>query len=284
MSLSEPTRACPDREAALADYVFGTLPEPERHQLAEHVTTCAACRYALSEAQAGFNALDTLVSPPLPFFDYEASGADVPIGHPSRTAANRADVLPVVEQSLSTRRMREHSWYWQGAAAAALVLIGIGVGRWLPPAGAPTDVLPEPRRELGIGSEEIDARARAEVLLELGVPWVGDLTDLLTWVSDPTLARPRVQDLREQARRLIRDGQALRAALDPEQEPHLVATVNRAEVFLEEVAALDPVAGPAFFSDVELSAIRIEVTAADPVGAAARALVASGWPSPERDL
>jgi hypothetical protein len=103
---------------------------------------------------------------------------------------------------------------------------------------------------------------------------------MLTGVIDAT--RPGVSDvallsLRERARRLILDGRALRVALDGERDADLLATINRAEVFLEEVAALEPGGMPVFFTQGELADLRRRLADADAEGAAARALSASGW-------
>ncbi len=173
------------------------------------------------------------------------------------------------------------------AAAAALLLVGIAVGRWTLPGGDDSAARSDPARETWIQPAQIEALARAEVLLDLGVPWLEDLQTVLTGVIDATEAgapEAALRELRRQARRLVLDGRKLRAALDAERDAELLATVVHAEVFLEEVAAFEPGRAPDFFTPSELSDLRVGFAAADARGAADRALLASGWIASESGL
>ena len=177
---------------------------------------------------------------------------------------------------------------WSGwAAAAALLLVGVAVGRWTLPGGDDPAARSDPPRDAWIQPAQIEALARAEVLLDLGVPWLEDLQAVLTGVIDATEAgapEAALQELRRQARRLVLDGRKLRAALDAERDAELLATVTHAEVFLEEVAAFEPGRAPDFFTPSELSDLRVGFAAADARGAADRALLASGWIASESGL
>lgn len=173
------------------------------------------------------------------------------------------------------------------AAAAALLLAGIAVGRWTLPGGDDSAAPSDPPRDAWIQPAQIEALARAEVLLDLGVPWLEDLQTVLTGVIDATEAgapEAALRELRRQARRLVLDGRKLRAALDAERDAELLATVVHAEVFLEEVAAFEPGRAPDFFTPSELSDLRVGFAAADARGAADRALLASGWIASESGL
>ena len=177
---------------------------------------------------------------------------------------------------------------WSGwAAAAALLLVGVAVGRWTLPGGDDPAARSDPPRDTWIQPAQIEALARAEVLLDLGVPWLEDLQAVLTGVIDATEAgapEAALRELRRQARRLVLDGRKLRAALDAERDAELLATVTHAEVFLEEVAAFEPGRAPDFFTPSELSDLRVGFAAADARGAADRALLDSGWIASESGL
>ncbi len=177
---------------------------------------------------------------------------------------------------------------WSGwAAAAALLLVGVAVGRWTLPGGDDAAAPSDPPRDAWIQPAQIEALARAEVLLDLGVPWLESLQAVLTGVIDAVedgASEAALRELHQQARRLVLDGRKLRAALDAERDAELLATVVHAEVFLEEVAAFEPGRAPDFFTPSELSDLRAGFAAADARGAADRALLASGWIAAESGL
>jgi hypothetical protein len=155
------------------------------------------------------------------------------------------------------------------------------------PAGDDRTARSDRRQDAWIQPAQIEALARAEVLLDLGVPWLESLQAVLAGVIDATEpGTPEVafRDLRQRARRLILDGRKLRAALDAERDAELLATVAHAEVFLEEVAAFEPGRAPDFFTPAELSDFRVRLAAADARGAADRALRASGWIASESGM
>ncbi len=168
-----------------------------------------------------------------------------------------------------------------------MLLVGVAVGRWTLPGGDDPAARSDPPRDAWIQPAQIEALARAEVLLDLGVPWLENLQAVLTGVIDSTedgAPEPALRELRRQARRLVLDGRKLRAALDAERDAELLATVIHAEVFLEEVAAFEPGRAPDFFTPSELSDLRVGFAAADARGAADRALLASGWIASESGL
>ena len=168
-----------------------------------------------------------------------------------------------------------------------MLLVGIAVGRWALPGRDDSAARSGPPRDAWIQPAQIEALARAEVLLDLGVPWLENLQAVLTGVIDATEAgatEAALRELRQQARSLVLDGRKLRAALDAERDAELLATVIHAEVFLEEVAAFEPGRAPDFFTPSELSDLRVGFAAADARGAADRALLASGWIASESGL
>lgn len=57
---------CAQFEVLLADYIDGTLPEPERTRVEQHATDCGHCREFLVDAQGAFQLLKTAedVTPP----------------------------------------------------------------------------------------------------------------------------------------------------------------------------------------------------------------------------
>ena len=313
MSGKEPTAACPEREPDLEAYLLGTLVGSRRSRMEGHLDACPACRRALAEARAGLEALRALAEAPAPFLCDQVADAESPHnavladGFPATVRENTRDggVLKAPDRAGTSSlpatmpenaRDGEHRGktaaavrppWSRWAAAAALLLVGIAVGRWTLPGGDDSAARSDPPRDAWIQPAQIEALARAEVLLDLGVPWLEDLQAVLTGVIDATEAGAPEADLRElrrQARGLVLDGRKLRAALDAERDAELLATVIHAEVFLEEVAAFEPGRAPDFFTPSELSDLRVGFAAADARGAADRALLASGWIASESGL
>ena len=313
MSGKGPTAACPDRVPDLEAYLLGSLEGSRRSRMEDHLDACPACRHALAEARIGLEALRALAEAPVPFLcnevpDVEERHRDVPAGRalPAAAPGDRRDgtssasgeVQPrrgLPATGLENRRDGGHrgtdatprpAWSaW--VAAAAVLLVGVAVGRWTLPGGDEPAARSDPPRDAWIQPAQIEALARAEVLLDLGVPWLENLQAVLTGVIDATEAgapEPALRELRRQARRLVLDGRKLRAALDAERDAELLATVIHAEVFLEEVAAFEPGRAPDFFTPSELSDLRVGFAAADARGAADRALLASGWIASESGL
>ena len=281
MSGKEPTAACPEREPDLEAYLLGTLDGSRRSRMEGHLDTCPACRHALAEARVGLQALRALAEAPAPFLcnavaDAEERHGDAPVGRalPATAPEDRRDG--------GHRGRAAAGWpSWSAwVAAAAVLLVGIAVGRWALPGRDDSAARSGPPRDAWIQPAQIEALARAEVLLDLGVPWLENLQAVLTGVIDATEAgatEAALRELRQQARSLVLDGRKLRAALDAERDAELLATVIHAEVFLEEVAAFEPGRAPDFFTPSELSDLRVGFAAADARGAADRALLASGW-------
>ncbi len=313
MSGKEPTAACPEREPDLEAYLLGTLVGSRRSRMEGHLDACPACRRALAEARAGLEALRALAEAPAPFLCDQVADGESPHnpvlagGFPATVRENTrdGDVLKAPDRAGTSSlaatmpenaRDGEHRGktaaavrppWSRWAAAAALLLVGIAVGRWTLPGGDDSAARSDPPRDAWIQPAQIEALARAEVLLDLGVPWLEDLQAVLTGVIDATEAGAPEADLRElrrQARGLVLDGRKLRAALDAERDAELLATVIHAEVFLEEVAAFEPGHAPDFFTPSELSDLRVGFAAADARGAADRALLASGWIASESGL
>ena len=288
MNGREPTVACPEQEPDFEAYLFGTLDGPSRARVEEHLGTCPACRLAVAEARTGLRAIRALAEAPAPFLRNELTGAEDPHGAVFPRAAPPA-VTPGDGRAERHRAAAAARWpsRYGWAAAAAVLLVGVAVGRWSFPAGGNRTVRSDPPPAEWIQPAQIEALARAEVLLDLGVPWLESLQAVLAGVIDATETGPSeaaLGDLRQRARRLVLDGRKLRAALDAERDAELVATVIRAEVFLEEVAALGPGRAPDFFSRSELSDLGVGFAAADARGAADRALLASGWIASESGL
>ena len=313
MSGKEPTAACPEREPDLGAYLLGTLDRLRRSRVEGHLDTCPACRRALAEARAGLQALRALAEAPAPFLcsevpdveerhdDVRAGGAlpaTAPAGGRDGISSASGEVRPrrglpatALESQHGGRHRARAAAAWPSwsawAAAAAVLLIGIGLGRWTLPGLDDPAARSDPPRDAWIHPAQIESLARAEVLLDLGVPWLENLQSVLTGVIDAIEAgasEAALRELRQQARRLVLDGRKLRAALDAERDAELLATVIHAEVFLEEVAAFEPGRAPDFFTPSELSELRVGFAAADARGAADRALLASGWIASESGL
>jgi hypothetical protein len=91
----------------------------------------------------------------------------------------------------------------------------------------------------------VDALSRAEVLLDLGIPYLDGLRSVVGGVLDARggdVTEADLLALRDRACRLIQDGGALQAVLDRDRDAEFLATIRRAEVFLEEIGAVG--AGP----------------------------------------
>jgi hypothetical protein len=259
--------ACPEQEPALEALLFGELSGADRGALEDHLEGCERCRSALADARRAAAGLEALGEPPLPYPSVTTGGGE--------TTAEWTEF----KRRLAPRRR------WQPLAAAALLLVGVGLGRWLLPGhGSDAPPVGVTAETAGVGAEAVDALARAEVLTDLGIPYMEGLQGIMTRVLDMHMEEVDEQSLaavREQARMLVSDGRALRRLLDEEQDGEFLAAVWRAELYLEEIAALDRLAGAETLTLVQRelrgSGLADRLASVDVQGAARTALQASGW-------
>ncbi len=231
---------CNAMEPELQRLLFGELDETEKAAVEHHLEMCRRCRAAFEDAKVGLAALVALEEAPLP---YSEPGA-VP-GDPGQSNVAWMDLqqrLRVKERKKTVR----WSGFYKVAAAAALVLIGFGLGR----VGTTGEeaIVPGNISEtladldtLRIEPAAVEALARAEVLSDLGRQYVDRLDGLIVDMMNATVGTVTATELamtRERARELIRDGRLLRRSLDSGQDQLFIIAINRAELFLEELAAV----------------------------------------------
>ncbi len=220
------TPPCPDREPHLEAFLFDELSVEERIEIEAHLKECAPCREALADARVALQALAEIKDPPQPF--------EVPKGAAPEEAWNvfraRVETTPPSSGSLPV------------LALAAVLLLGIGIGWFVAPRrGTPPDPVAEAAEDADEGS--LEALVRADLLADAGVRYVDGLRELfsdLTELSLETLTLDRAVAARERARSLLRDGRLLERSLDPDRDRHFLRAIGRAELFLEEIAALEP--------------------------------------------
>jgi hypothetical protein len=213
---------CPDREPRLEALLFGELAAGERESLEAHLEECAPCREALDDARVALEALATIEDPPRAF---ETAGE-----------ASSADAWNVFRARLEKRPAPEPAWSRSIVALAAVLVLGIGIGFLLAPRGRTAS---PPAPEDG----GIEALVRADVLADAGVRYVDGLRALFSDLTESSLDAPTVEQAvaaRERARSLLRDGRLLQRSLDPDRDGHFLRAIGRAELFLEEIAALEP--------------------------------------------
>ena len=125
-------------------------------------------------------------------------------------------------------------------AAAALLVLGLGLGVQL--GSRPAAPLPQATAaQQEIESNVVASLARVELLEDIGVGYTQGLRSLLDRMADldsETTSPARLEETREIARNLIRDGRLLLRNLDPSRDRTLLAAVHRAELVLEEIAAV----------------------------------------------
>jgi hypothetical protein len=123
---------CEEIREQFADYVSNRLPQPNRHQFAEHLDSCEACRVELTELQGLWTQLD-----------------DIPPSEPGTTQRARFDMM--MESFRHPHHRPVKIWrrsVLQLGLAAALLLLGVGIGYRLHPTAPPNPELAELRSEL----------------------------------------------------------------------------------------------------------------------------------------
>ena len=93
----------------LAAYALGSVPDDERREIADHVTSCAECSAELADFKAVSESLALAVAP-----------ADVPAGFADRVMAAAVGDRPVAEPSRLKRR-----WARLGILAGAALLAAV---------------------------------------------------------------------------------------------------------------------------------------------------------------
>ncbi len=215
------TAPCPDREPQLEALLFDDLSREERESIEAHLMECAPCGEALADARLALQALAEIEDPPRPF------EAAIGIAPDEAWSAFRARVEKTAPTSGSRHAL---------VALAAVLLLGIGIGWFLAPR---RETPPDPTAD----ERDLDSLVRADLLADAGVGYVDSLRELfsdLTELSLETLTADRAALARERARTLLRDGRLLERSLDPDRDRHFLRAIGRAELFLEEIAALEP--------------------------------------------
>ena len=237
-----PCPACTDREAQLEASLFSELDRAAETALREHVEHCRGCREALDDAHVAFAALSDVSDPPLPYEDrwsVSAEPADIAESERSEKAWN-ALKRRLEAEAPAEPPGRAHRVY-ELVAMAAVLVIGIGLGRLAtPPSAGLTEVAAV--ENLDIAPEALLALERAELLTDVGVRYVDSLQDLLVGVMELSVDVVSTEDLfltRERASELLRDGRLLETALDADKDRDLLRAIRRAELFLEELAAVE---------------------------------------------
>jgi hypothetical protein len=245
MSVPKGKSACPERESALQELLFGELGVVERKELEHHLAVCSRCRRALGDARHGLAALSMLEDAPLPFGEHEMT-SDEPT-HPEVAWVDFQRKLRL-RQDQEEERTTASWWLHRAAAAAALLVLGFGLGRWgtasRESGGGVTDPHAQSASidELKVDAQAVEALTRAELLSDVGLRYVNGLQQLLQGVMETPAGDVKAVDIastREQAADLIRDGRLLRRTLDPSRDGAFLDTIDRAEIMLEELAAVE---------------------------------------------
>jgi predicted anti-sigma-YlaC factor YlaD len=240
MSVHDGKFGCNEMEPELQKLLFGELDEAEKPAVVHHLGMCSRCRAAFEDAEAGLDALAALEEAPLPYNEAGAVPAD-----PDRSSVEWTEFQQRLQRGEQKKTARWSSLY-KVAAAAAFVLVGFGLGR----VGTTSQetIAPENISEtlaeldtLRVEPAAVEALARAEILSDLGRQYVDGLDGLITDVMAASVGNVTPTELaltRERARELIRDGRLLRRSLDSERDGSFISAINRAELFLEELAAV----------------------------------------------
>ncbi len=303
MNVTNGKSACPDREPDLQAHLFGELTGVKARGLERHLEECAACRSALEDARAAYAALGSLEEAPLP---YESRSSLTREQVRAEAAWNeflkrlrREGLRGVVDDVISTR---EGASWWQlsrwgirpqqfyrAVAAAAVLIVGIGIGRWALPAADTTVVrissqAGEELLQIGVEQDAVDALSRAEILADMGIPYMSSLQEVLATflgMQSGTVSSDLLLTVRERVRDLLMDGRSLRRMLDSKQDAAFLAAIRRAEVYLEDIAAIQQGDSGSNLLMVQQTIredrLQDRLAQVDLEDAAASALEASGW-------
>ena len=264
---------CPEFEARLEASLFGELDAAEQTAVDAHVTECAGCRDALEDARVAFAALSDIADPPLPYPEVEVDAERAEKAWSQFQKRVKPDPAP---------RIPRHRAY-ELLAMAAMLVIGIGLGSLArletPDASDPVAVA-----ELEIAPEAIEALERAELLSDVGVRYVDGLQGLLVDVMSFSVEGVSTEDVvltRERANELLTDGRLLELALDADEDRDFLRAIRRAELFLEELAAVEASTSGTgvgvFQASLAESHLTDDLAALDLNAKVSLAIEASGW-------
>jgi hypothetical protein len=290
MSIPNRKPACPDKEPKLQSLLFGELEGAHREALEHHLEKCTGCRLALEDARHGLAALAILEDVPLPFSAQGVASKEPTPSHHDVAWIDFQRRLRSKGDQTDQKKVASLSWSrYRLVAAAALLLLGFGLGRW----GEGPRVAVTPGAsiesaatldEMSVEDKAVDALARAELLSDVGLRYVNSLKQLFYGVLEISGSKVDVADLeaaRESAYDLIRDGRLLRRLLDPRKDEPFLDAINRAELYLEELAAVegDPAGRSVQIVQAALRESRLpdQLDALDVEGEVDLALEASGW-------
>ena len=285
---------CAEHESQLEALLFGELQGAEKEALEHHLEVCPRCQQAFAEAKHGLEALSSLKEAPLPYSEYPSVAAEPPKTNVAWVDFQKRLSLAHPGEDRETGRVSNRWWNdYRLVAAAALVIVGIAVGRWTtPPIAAPlrptaAEVSLEDvssLESLTVEAQAVEALARAEILADVGLRYVTGLQDMLHSVTDLSVRDVSATDMaitRERARELIRDGRLLRRSLDQERDVMFLDAIARAELFLEELSALEVDSSGANVRIVQAalreSQLPNKLSALNVENEVALALEASGW-------
>ncbi len=223
---------CPDREPQLEALLFDDLAASERERLEAHLKECAPCREALEDARLALQALAAIQDPPRAFPPTPTEGAAPASDEAWKAFRARVDESTAPRSASAGRIL----------PLAAVMVLGIGIGWFLAHRGQPHPTRTAPMGEVA-EENRLEALVRADLLADAGVRYVDGLRELFSDLTALSLDTPSVERAvatRERARSLLRDGRLLERSLDPDRDRHFLVAIGRAELFLEEIAALEP--------------------------------------------
>lgn len=233
MAVTDATKDCTEFDSDLHDLLLGEIDSAAKVRTESHLSGCPSCRIALEEARRGLLGLEALTEAPLPYDENEVFA--------SPTSDHRQKNWLAFKQ-----RVQEPApaggdlWGIRLLSAAAILILGIGLGVQIGTRRESPRITAE-IADTKVEPETIASLARIELLADVGQGYTRGLRDLLGHMAsleadDATPAE--LEATREIARDLVRDGRLLRRTLDPERDQTLLAAVNRAELVLEEIAAV----------------------------------------------
>ncbi len=234
--------ACPAWEPELEALLAGELGGEREAAAREHLASCPGCRRAMVWASRGRKALGACSEAPLPWpapTGVEETGQQI---RAWRALQNRLG--PFAGEG----RRRSGPVWWPRAAAAVLLLgAGIGIGRLAGYGTVGPGPVGEGPRETAPDPAAVAALVRADLLTDAGLGFAHGLSEMVTGVMTFEVSGGGLAEreaVRERARELVRQAALLRRDLDPERDAGLLAGIRKAELLLEEIAALAAEPGP----------------------------------------